>query len=317
MLCEKGGRRNMYLHWDLPMHTNTSEYYTARDHPEGLHSEQANGTAVETEVTSLCFLNHLHAVPRQNFTETRTKQNKQKPLGFSLFLWESVFLGTPSGELIVNLITHGLGFPWKGCFSRKERDSPHPNGTHTSPDAPLLPFHPLLLSFYVTQPFFLKVPLVFFKESTPNKNLCRFPPKPSRLKTKQNNKALILGLKWGIGKSWFPPSTLHPHPQTMETKRNKTQSEQKQQQGKHVKIRTLHVLCSPQIRRPGEKFCWKIQFSKKWHVLVTKTPQSFSEQRSQTYLLVSLAFSLSFSCFPESWMMLEKKKRTRQKIMLG
>lgn len=133
---------------------------------------------------SLCFLNHLHALPHQNFTETRTKQNKQKPLGFSLFLWESLFLGTPSGELIVNLITQGLGFPWKGCFSRKERDSPHPNGTHTSSDAPLLPFHPLLLSFYVTQPFFLKVPLVFFKESTPNKNLCHFPPKPSRLKNK-------------------------------------------------------------------------------------------------------------------------------------
>lgn len=185
MLCEKGGRRNMYLHWDLPMHTNTSEYYTARDHPEGLHSEQANRGPQLKQRSLLCFLNHLHAVPRQNFTETRTKQNKQKPLGFSLFLWESVFLGTPSGELIVNLITHGLGFPWKGCFSRKERDSPHPNGTHTSSDAPLLPFHPLLLSFYVTQPFFLKVPLVFFKESTPNKNLCRFPPKPSRLKTKQ------------------------------------------------------------------------------------------------------------------------------------
>lgn len=78
---------------------------------------------------TLWFLNHLEALPIQNFTKTRTKQNKQKLLGFSLFLWEASLLGTTSGELIVNLITQGLGFPWKeSCFSREKRDILHPKG---------------------------------------------------------------------------------------------------------------------------------------------------------------------------------------------
>lgn len=53
----------------------------------------------------------LGSITIQNFTKTRTKQTKQKPLGFSLFLWAGSLMGTPSGELIVNLITQGLGFP--------------------------------------------------------------------------------------------------------------------------------------------------------------------------------------------------------------
>lgn len=43
-------------------------------------------------------------------------------------------MGTTSGELIVNLITQGLGFPWKeSCFSQEERDILHPKGTRFPP----------------------------------------------------------------------------------------------------------------------------------------------------------------------------------------
>lgn len=161
------------------MHAHYISEYHTKSAGSGWRRRGSEVAAVKRLFAVCCmlwFLNHLEALPIQNFTETRTKQNKQKPLGFSLFLWESSLMGTTSGELIVKLITQGLGFPWKeGCFSWKERDILHPKGTCTHPPKlPLLPFCPLLLSFYVAQPFFLKVPPVFFKESTPNKNFCHF-----------------------------------------------------------------------------------------------------------------------------------------------
>ena len=85
-----------------------------------------------------CFLNHLQALPRQNLTETRTKQNKQTPLGFALFLWESLFLGTPYGELIVNLITRGLvSHEKKAAFHGRRGTVPIQRGHTHHPRMPL------------------------------------------------------------------------------------------------------------------------------------------------------------------------------------
>lgn len=185
----------------------------------------------------------------------------------------------------------------------------------THPRMPLIAISPCC-SHFVTQLFSLKVPLVFFKESTPNKNLCHLPPL-NRLvqKTKQNNKSLSLGLKWGIGKSWFPPLYPPPSPQTME---NKTQKKPKvnrnNRQGKHQN-QTLHS-CSLQIRHPGKNSLKNTVFQKVARACYKNTSIIFGAEKPNIPPCFTGIF-LIFLCFPESWMMLEKKRRTRQKIMLG
>ena len=135
--------------------------------------------------STLCFFEPLAGItsskPHRNKNKTKQTDASRVPfIPLRILIPGNSIWGTHCESN-----NQGLGFPWEeGCFSREERDSPHPEGTHTSSDAPLLPGRPLLLSFHVTQPFFLKVPRVFFKESTPNKNLCHFPPKPSHLKNK-------------------------------------------------------------------------------------------------------------------------------------
>lgn len=141
--------------------------HTTQNKLEGVDSEKGHRWLQDGSQERLCTVRStllceaLGSITIQNFTKTRTKQNKQKPLGFSLFPWEPLLMGTASGELIVNLITQWLGFPWKeGCFSRKERDGFILTG-HTHIPMSLychLPFTALILCGSV---FFLKGPTSF------------------------------------------------------------------------------------------------------------------------------------------------------------
>lgn len=94
-------------------------YYTAQDHPEGLHSEQANGclrTVVNTEaalLAVLCAFEPLAGLTSSKLHWNKNKNKTNRSLWGSLFLWESLSLGTASGELIVNLITQEAWFPMK------------------------------------------------------------------------------------------------------------------------------------------------------------------------------------------------------------
>lgn len=76
-------------------------------------------------------------------------------------------------------------------------------------------------------------------------------------------------------------SFLHPHPQTMETKRNKPQSEQKQQTRKTCQNQDISCPLQLQIQHPGENSIEKYSFPKSGTCLLQKHLNHFQSREAK------------------------------------